>query len=412
MQNDPGIPFNSSNMTAISPLIKRWQVGDERAGLALYDHFGDRTFWLAYGLLGDRDDAEKVAQDALYYAMTNIARFDPDRAAFSTWLHTITVSREDVLKFHPDAPSKVVHTHHAGVWTGTPIADTSANSAKDNGLLSPEPLREMLDRSITELTGLKEPRDAWALLFSPDERIAIKVNVVSASVFRTHAPLVMAVTECLQEAGIPAEQIVIFDRFTSELEKAGYQINTGDTPGVLCRGDNDHTSGYTEGWTLMDTDIKLSNTLLNCQALINMPILKYHPHSGITFAMKNLFGTFDVPGAFHKSRTGQAIAELNALPEIKERTRLVIGDALQISPESSGGWFRAVTGDSILMSFDPVAHDAVGLGVLGEVFVSEGNDARVEHTANLARPWLTYSAELGLGTNDPANIDLKEVNLG
>jgi RNA polymerase sigma-70 factor (ECF subfamily) len=80
-------------MIAVSALIERWQAGDERAAQALYDHFWDRTFWLAYGLLGDPDDAEEVAQDALYYALANITRFDPNRAAFSTWLHTITVSR-------------------------------------------------------------------------------------------------------------------------------------------------------------------------------------------------------------------------------------------------------------------------------------------------------------------------------
>jgi RNA polymerase sigma-70 factor (ECF subfamily) len=93
MQNDPIIPLNNINMIAISALIERWQAGDERAAQALYDHFWDRTFWLAYGLLGDADDAEEVAQDALYYALANITRFDPNRAAFSTWLHTITVSR-------------------------------------------------------------------------------------------------------------------------------------------------------------------------------------------------------------------------------------------------------------------------------------------------------------------------------
>jgi hypothetical protein len=298
------------------------------------------------------------------------------------------------------------------VWTGTPTETTPVTSAADNALLAPEALREMLDASITELTGVKEPRDAWALLFSPEERIGIKVSTIFNSAFRTHAPLVMAVTECLQEAGIPAEQIVIFDRLNNELEMAGYQINAGDSPGVLCRGDDDDTSGYTEGWTLLDTDIKFSNTLLSCQAVINMPILKYHLLSGITFAMKNHYGCFIEPGDFHEPRTGEAITELNAMPEIKERTRLIIGDALQVCPESTVGWFYAVTGDSILMSFDPVAHDTVGLQMLDEVQISEGNDWKVEHTAKLAQPWLAHCAELGLGTNDPANMDLTEVNLG
>ena len=85
-----------------------------------------------------------------------------------------SVSREDVFKFHPDAPSKVVHAHHAGVWTGTPTE--LGDSAEENTLLAPDALREMLDASIAELTGLEKARDAWAVLFSPEERIAIKVN--------------------------------------------------------------------------------------------------------------------------------------------------------------------------------------------------------------------------------------------
>jgi RNA polymerase sigma-70 factor (ECF subfamily) len=80
-------------MTDVSVLVERWQRGDERAAEALYNHFRDRTFYLAYGLLGDVADAEEAAQDALTYALVNIKRYDPNRARFATWLHTITVSR-------------------------------------------------------------------------------------------------------------------------------------------------------------------------------------------------------------------------------------------------------------------------------------------------------------------------------
>jgi RNA polymerase sigma-70 factor (ECF subfamily) len=77
----------------VNAWIERWKRGDERAAEALYDHFRDATFRLAYGLLGQAGDAEEAAQDALTYALVNIERYDPDRARFSTWLHTITVSR-------------------------------------------------------------------------------------------------------------------------------------------------------------------------------------------------------------------------------------------------------------------------------------------------------------------------------
>jgi RNA polymerase sigma-70 factor (ECF subfamily) len=80
-------------MLDISALIERWQAGDERAAETLYNHYQGQVFRLAHGILGDAADAEEVAQDALTYALTKINRYDPERASFSTWLHTITVSR-------------------------------------------------------------------------------------------------------------------------------------------------------------------------------------------------------------------------------------------------------------------------------------------------------------------------------
>lgn len=74
-------------------LIARWQTGDQHAAEQLYAQARERVFRLAYGLLGNPQDAEEVAQDALTYALVNIDRYDPGRALFSTWLHTITVSR-------------------------------------------------------------------------------------------------------------------------------------------------------------------------------------------------------------------------------------------------------------------------------------------------------------------------------
>jgi RNA polymerase sigma-70 factor (ECF subfamily) len=80
-------------MADVNAYIQRWQQGDERAAELLYNHHRDATFRLAYGLLGNREDAEEVAQDALTYALVNINRYDANLSRFSTWLHTITVSR-------------------------------------------------------------------------------------------------------------------------------------------------------------------------------------------------------------------------------------------------------------------------------------------------------------------------------
>lgn len=80
-------------MSNVIFLIERWLNGDERAAEMLYNQHRDRVFRLAYGLLGNTEDAEETAQDVLKYALINIHRFDAAKSQFSTWLHMITVSR-------------------------------------------------------------------------------------------------------------------------------------------------------------------------------------------------------------------------------------------------------------------------------------------------------------------------------
>ena len=314
---------------------------------------------------------------------------EPPAAPTSAPLTEPAPTSPPTAKAPPDPLGRVVQVHHAGVWDG------------DN--LVQDAIYQLLDASITQLTGQNDADQAWASLFAPHEQIAIKVNVLSICNFWTHAPLVMAITARLQQVGVPAEQIVIFDNRTAELPGAGYTVNKHG-PGVRCYGSD---GSSTSGWTMMDTDIGLSDILLNCDALINVPILKQHDWSGISFAMKNHYGTFTKPSNFHGERIVRGIAELNALAPIKERTRLIVGDALSIV---KSGWQTAATGDSILMSFDPVAHDTVGLQLYSQMLAAEGgNPAGVTAQANA---WLNASAELGLGVNDLDSIEWVDLNLG
>ena len=314
--------------------------------------------------------------------------------------------RPAIIQFYPDVPSKVVQVHHAGVWEGDELV--------------PGALRQMLDASIVELTGLGDAREAWAALFSANERIAIKVNTIhgrEGSEVWTHVPLAMAVAESLQEMGVPAEQIVIFDRDTDELESAGYPINR-DGPGVRCYGtDRDYLTwdrDHPTGWKVAGLYVQLSRIFLECDALINIPVLKAHGRAGLTFGMKNHYGTFNRPQDFHENgMMWRGIVGLNALPPIRNRARLVIGDALwaALAVHTSIPWWTLdAVGDSILISFDPVAHDTVGLQVLsGFIKANGGSSTWASHLADL---WLQNAAAQGLGTNDPAHMDLAEIELG
>jgi RNA polymerase sigma-70 factor (ECF subfamily) len=71
--------------------IQQAREGDELALRSLYDRHVDRVFRLAYRMAGDEDAAREYTQDAFVRAFQRLDQFE-GRAAFSTWLHSITVS--------------------------------------------------------------------------------------------------------------------------------------------------------------------------------------------------------------------------------------------------------------------------------------------------------------------------------
>jgi hypothetical protein len=221
-------------------------------------------------------------------------------------------------------------------------------------------------------------------------------------------PLVQAVTDSLKQAGIPAENITIYDSNSYELKDAGFPVNP-DGPGVRCLGSD---GNYEANRILvLNNKIQLSSILANYDALINMPVLKSHMMAGITFAMKNHFGSYQFPELLHSSDM-KTVSELNALPYIKDRTRLIIGDALQACVRYKNSfpyWEADWTGDSIFMSFDPLALDTLGLQKLSRLLEKDGGDpASIQ---GMAAPALEHGAGIGIGTNDPAHLQYEEFNL-
>jgi len=74
-------------------LIERALAGDEPAARKLHDTHYPAVLRLAYMLLQNRQDAEDATQEAFIYAFKNLARYDPQRATFATWLKVIVTSR-------------------------------------------------------------------------------------------------------------------------------------------------------------------------------------------------------------------------------------------------------------------------------------------------------------------------------
>jgi RNA polymerase sigma-70 factor (ECF subfamily) len=72
-------------------LVQALRNGTPGAAEALVDTYGSRVYRLAIRITGSNEDAEEVAQDALWTAARKIHMFKGD-AAFGSWLYRITAN--------------------------------------------------------------------------------------------------------------------------------------------------------------------------------------------------------------------------------------------------------------------------------------------------------------------------------
>ena len=80
-----------SDRSRDSELVRLFQEGDRSAFDALVDKYSGKAFQIAYGVLGSRQDAEEVAQDAFIRIHRALPSFRGD-AEFTTWMYRITVN--------------------------------------------------------------------------------------------------------------------------------------------------------------------------------------------------------------------------------------------------------------------------------------------------------------------------------
>lgn len=281
--------------------------------------------------------------------------------------------------------------------------------SKEGGLVSSE-VERALAAGMGNLFDGKDSAAAWRHLFKPDDVVGIKVNCIAGPELSTHPQLVSAIAAQLQAAGVPAENIIIWDRTSRELKRAGYTINNGPS-GVKCYGTD--TVGYEEKTVSQKSFTGSLSKILTRQitALINVPILKDHGAAGVTISMKNHYGSISNPGSQHKNQCDPYIADLNSVDEIRSKTRLIICDATRAACNGGPGYKPAFAWrySGLLFSRDTVAIDTVGTGIINERRKETGLPSLEE--INRYPRQLASAAERGLGNADSSRIDLRKISL-
>jgi hypothetical protein len=140
--------------------------------------------------------------------------------------------------------------------------------------------------------------------------------------------------------------------------------------------------------------------------LVNIAVLKHNEDSGVTWATKNIgLGVTTNKVRFHIDYCARSISEILALPCLKDKMVLHIGEAAKISTVSVAG-ARLAYDNRIFFSRDPVAMDRIGLDILEEKRQAQGLESVRDISTHVAA-----CARRGLGTDDLARIDLRALSI-
>lgn len=254
-------------------------------------------------------------------------------------------------------------------------------------------LKEMLDWCLTSLTWTSTPGEAWRRLLRPDDVIGLKFNRSGAAGLGTTPAFAEALIHSLADAGWAPQNIVPI-----EVPETVYS-STGTT----------HPS---TDWDDEEVDFgsgrdRLSGVLRQITALINVPFLKTHNITGMTGCLKNLsHALVKHPARFHDNSCCPYIGDIVALPQIRDKLKLNIVNALRLVFDGGPEAHDDLTWESgvVLAGFDPVAVDTVGLELLNRTRKS----LRLPYvdTGQGRVAYLAAAAERGLGCSKLHRIEV------
>jgi uncharacterized protein (DUF362 family) len=267
---------------------------------------------------------------------------------------------------------------------------------RDNHDIAKQAAQDYLNRSLLAVTGKNDVTAAWRSLFAPDENVGIKVSCLPGRPLSSSPGLVAAIVDGLLAAGLDKKNIIIWERTSRELEKAGFLISR---TGLKIMGSDElEGGGYSDHIEFSGSmGTFFSRIMENIDALINVPVLKDHDLAGLSGAMKNMYGAIYNPNKFHTNHCDPFVAELCSHPLIKGKLRLVVCDASRVQVHNGPAFFPQYANEygGLLVSRDPVALDFAGWKIIDSLRREMGLPTLAE--AGREPAYIQTAVRLGLG---------------
>ncbi|EYF03640.1 DUF362 domain-containing protein [Chondromyces apiculatus] len=304
---------------------------------------------------------------------------------------------------------------------GKIVKVSKSNTMQGNGLWpEADAARLMLQRTMEELTGKAELGQAFAMFVNKADKVAIKLNGIAGktgATMATNKELAVEVVRGVIAAGVPAENIVLFEQYPSFLagtrcadrnRKLAPEFPAGVTAMV-----HENKDAVMPEIRVAGIPTKFVRPFTEATAVINLALMKDHGICGYTGCLKNItHGASINPHAFHEHNASPQIAELYAQSVVKSRVRLHITDGFKLIYDEGPldtNKRRRVLHEALYATTDPVAMDVIGWGVIEEWRRNNGLPTLKE--AGREPTYIRVAADLGLGVFDKNRISMREVRL-
>lgn len=280
----------------------------------------------------------------------------------------------------------------------------STSLLRENGDINDALATSILQKAVMEITGGSNPRTGFGALFDKNDVVGIKVNCLAGRKLSPRPGLLRAIVRCLKAAGINEKRIIIWDRTTRELRKAG--LNSRNCGGAVVAGTD--VFGYEDEPEIVGDIGSCFSRILTRKitALINVPVLKDHDLAGISVALKNMFGAIHNPNKYHDNNCDPYVADVNMQKDIREKLRLVICDASVVVFDGGPSYVKEGSKifGGLLISTDPVALDRAGMQII-ESMRKEAGLLTLAEEGRYPR-WINTATKLGLGEGRPEKVEL------
>jgi uncharacterized protein (DUF362 family) len=278
-----------------------------------------------------------------------------------------------------------------------------------SGDADPARLRKMFETGIRLLFSGDDPREGKRRLWSPRDRVGIKINAIGGKKLSTRPDIAIPLAEWLAGKDVPIGNFVIWDRTNRELRQAGYRLSTSNGS-LKIFGTDAAGAGYGREIVSHRDVGSLYSTIQEdlITASVSLAVLKDHGVAGVTAGMKNYFGAIHNPNKYHDNRCDPFVADVFDAAPIRAKHRLTVLDATTVQyhrgPSFHPQW--AERASTFFFGLDPVAVDSAGWRFIEDLRAKKGLPSLTEERRE---PLYLASAEkIGLGVSDPDRIEIVE----